>query len=146
MKHLFLIAIGLPLLAACNISLPNGKQAEHASSQSLADRTALDALPDGDYLFVSRKLIEAMPGNYQRIYIRKAGNTAIGAQLIYPDDNPCFKGTLQQNAIVNVQLARPFYQGQEWRYSIGEQISLEGYSRAAEIGDRKAIDQCASRF
>ena len=110
-------------------------------------KETLETLPDGDYLFVSDKLIEGMEGNHKRIHLRKTGNEVVGTNLLYLDGNPCFTGKVNQNSIVDVTLGRQIpLENPSWKFSKGDSISLEGYTKVSEGIDIKAIEQCNSVF
>lgn len=113
--------------------------------QTLVTET-LATLPDGDYLLISAELIEDMPENYKRTHLRKTGDRVVGMHLQYPDDNPCFQGTIDGNGVVNVAIAQPFYQAQEWRMVQVDRLDFAGYQKDAEVADAPLIDFCASRF
>lgn len=113
--------------------------------QPLATET-LATLPNGDHLLVSPELIDDMPENYKRTHLRKTGNTVVGIHLQFPDDNPCFQGTIQANQVITVAIAQPLHQGEEWRMSQVERLDFTGYQQEAGAADARLIDFCASQF
>jgi hypothetical protein len=147
MKQVVAMAIALVIfVGGCRIDSDINTDEQDGGNQP-EELTGLANLPDGTYQFVSPELIEEMPGNYKRILFEKHGSHVVGINLLYPDDNPCFQGTLKNENIVDVTVAlAPFGDRPNWEFSSDDAIALEGYAQKDGDIDTELISLCLEAF
>lgn len=112
---------------------------------ALAQTSALEMLPTGEYYYES-----AGTGRPQQVLLRKVGRTTIGVNLQAIGEPVCFRGWLEENAIVNATWMLPPYQpDSRLMHEDGVLLDLSAYRPAIDppsAADRAALRSCIQFF
>ncbi|MEL6854074.1 MAG: hypothetical protein AAFO83_03085 [Cyanobacteria bacterium J06607_13] len=108
----------------------------------------LSELPDGEHYYVQPTSHE-LTGD-RALFLKKWGRIVVGVDTLSSSRVTCFKGFVEEDAIVDATRVHPPYTpNAEWTYQSGEMLSLGDYRRrtdAIAATDRTALDICIDVF
>lgn len=107
----------------------------------------LENLPTGNYYY--ENLRSEKVGN-QYIVLRKVGHVVVGVDVQSRFRNPCFKGFVEQNRIVDAtRIFSPYDPASKWDHRKGEVFNLDSYRRIEQTftaSDNAALQKCLRVF
>lgn len=113
-----------------------------------AQSTMLKSLLTGEYYY-NRLDSSRMSGN-RYLFFHKIGHTVIGIDVQSLSKNPCFRGMVNQNSIINVtRIFPPYDPASKWEFLQGKALDLNHYrkiDRASTASDRAALLRCIQVF
>jgi hypothetical protein len=147
---LFIMASSTPSALSLE-SLPTGEY-YYQLSDPVADQVSSQSAGQATRDFAEQStgkspLTSSMSG--QSVLLRKAGRTVIGVQLGSGSGNPCFRGFVQGNRIVNATRVFPPYNPAARSDFQPEMFDLSEYSQveaAVSEADRATLQTCMQFF
>lgn len=117
------------------------------SNESAQTFAMLENLPTGNYYY--ENLRSERVGN-QYIVLRKVGHVVVGVDVQSRLRNPCFKGFVEQNSIVDAtRIFPPYDPASKWEHRKGEVFNLDSYRRIEQTftaSDNTALQKCLRVF
>ena len=113
---------------------------------------ALSELPDGQHYYAEHHAepISSELTRTRALFLQKWGRIVVGVDTLSSSRRACFKGFVEENAIVDAtRVLPPYTPNAEWTYQLGEMINLSHYDRrtdAIAATDRAALDICLEVF
>ena len=109
---------------------------------------ALSDLPDGQHYYTESTAYELL--RPRALFLQKWGRVVVGVDTRSSNGTTCFKGFVEENAIVDAaRVLPPYTPNAEWTYQPGEMIDLSNYNRhtgAIAATHRTALDICLEVF
>lgn len=108
----------------------------------------LESLPSGEYYY--EKLLSSKKSINRYLLLSKRGHIVTGIDGQSLSKNPCFKGFVKQNSLVNVTRVFPPYDpASKWEFLKGEAFDLNLYrkvDRAIAASEKTALLKCIQVF
>ena len=117
-------------------------------SPAQAESITLESMPTGNYYYQGLRFSEVARSPY--ILLRKVGHTVAGVEVRGRVGNPCFKGFVDQNSVVDAtRVFPPYNPDSEWKHQKGEMFNLDSYRRIERTftaSDNAALQKCLRVF
>lgn len=117
-------------------------------SPAQAESVKLENMPAGNYYYERLRFSEVARNQY--VLLRKVGHTVAGIEVRGRSGNPCFKGFVEQNSVVDAtRVLPPYNPASKWEHQKGEMLNLDTYrriDRTFTARDNAALQKCIRVF
>ena len=133
---------------ACKITVVLILSVVSTGNPAQAEFITLENMPTGNYYYEGLRFSEVARSPY--ILLRKVGHAVAGVEIRGRVGNPCFKGFLDQNSVVDAtRVLPPYNPASKWEHQKGEMFNLDSYrriDRTFTASDNAALQKCLRVF